>query len=90
MKKKILIKSTVILLLSIGFGVYLYFKEVKKGVLGKEEYLKNEAIRFDKDVHIHIIPMILASIFLCALIFGVYELLCYFILKITNKKKISN
>ena len=48
--KKLVVKVRVIVMsiLSIIISLLLYFMETKDGMLGKEQFLKNQSIRFDK------------------------------------------
>ena len=87
MKKSILIKAIIISFLSIFLGLSIYFDEMRKGALGKDEYLKRESIRFDYYLlHPHI-SIIIVTFFCSVILFGVYELLCHFIFKVIDKMK---
>ena len=87
MKKAVFVKSIVVLFLSTVVGLYIYFDEVRKGALGKDEFLKRESIRFDHFLEHPHLSIIIAGLLLCAMVFGLYELICYAILKMAAKKK---
>ena len=85
MKISILIKALVISFLSIALGSYFYFDDIRKSALGKDEYLKRQSIRFDRDLlHPHM-SIIIATLFLGIILFGLYELICYSIFKIIKR-----
>jgi hypothetical protein len=86
MKKSVLVKSLVITFLSIIVGLCFYFDDRTKGALGKDEYLKRQSIRYDQFlIHPHISIMIIGTLFWGIILFGLYELICYVILKLIKK-----
>ena len=85
MKKTILVKTLVITFFSIITGLYFYFDELKKSALGKDEFLKKQSIRFDNYLSPPHFSIVLAIIIYVLILFGLYELICYFIFKIVNK-----
>lgn len=94
MKKSVLVKLSVLTFLSTIVGFCFYFDDKTKGALGKNEYLKRQSIRYDQFlVHPHISLMIIGTLFWGIILFGLYELICYVILKLLIKvetKGISN
>jgi hypothetical protein len=85
MKKRVLVKAIVATFLSIVIGLYFYFDEINKSTLGKDEYLKRQSIRFDQFYLRPHISVILGTLLLGVILFGLYELICGLIFKISNK-----
>lgn len=91
MKKSILVKAIVVLFLSLIFGLYFYFDEIKKSIGGKDEYLRSQSIRFDNYfLHPKFSALIIGTFILAVFLFGLYELICYFIFKVINKREKLN
>jgi len=87
MNKSVLVKLIAMSFLSICLGVLIYFDELRKGALGKEEFLKLESLRYDQHLlHPHIL-IIIASLFLGLILFGLYELLCFLIFRMIGKSE---
>ena len=91
MKKSIIVKATSMSALSLIVGCYFYIDEMKKSALGKGEYLKMQSIRFDHTISHPHISIIIGTLFLGIILFGLYEIICLVIIKIINKmEKKSN
>ena len=81
MNKSVLVKVIVMSFLSIIWGLYIYFDELRKSALGKDEYLKRQSIYFDRYLLHPEISVIIGALFLGIILFGPYELITHFLLK---------
>lgn len=59
--------------------------------MGKEEFLKNQSIRFDQSVaHPQLFFDLFGSVIVCAMVFGLYELICWIVFKLMDMAKKKN
>ena len=87
MHKRRMVKVLVALFLSGAVAMWVHLDESRKGALGKEEFLKREAIRFDKYLAHPPIAVVISAICLGMIMFGLYELLCYAVARTIDGKK---
>jgi hypothetical protein len=90
MTKSGTVKAIVMSFLSILAGLLIHFNQMKERALGKDEFLKRESIRYDRFLLHPGIEIIIAALFMGVAFFGLYELICYFIFKIIDKKESSS
>ena len=87
MNKSVLVKLVVMSFLSICLGVIFYIDESRKGALGKDGFLKFESLRYEKYLSHPHVSILIGTIFLGLILFGLYELLCFLIFRMIGKSE---
>ena len=79
MKPRTIGRIIAALVVGVALGGAMHLEEVKRGQMGREEFLAKQAIRFDKhyakpdSVAIDII----VCVFMASAVFGIYELIAF-------------
>lgn len=91
MKRSFWVRSIVGLSLAVLLGCYFYSEDLKKIGVGKDQYLKEQSDDFDHYAgHPKLYISILGAVFVCAVLFGLYEFISWFIFKLMNRAKKEN
>jgi hypothetical protein len=87
MKKTRAVRAIVASVLSTILGLWIHSYTTNNSALGKEGYLKKEAMYYDASLSHPSVTGLIIAILIWVTLFVLYELICYLVLRVIDKSK---